>query len=56
MAVIVANWTREDKDDWTFDVDANEQLEYLVSVAPETDDGAISHRADQVQLWYVLCP
>ncbi|KAF7795945.1 hypothetical protein EIP86_007113 [Pleurotus ostreatoroseus] len=54
VAVIVANWTRENKDDQTYDIDAWEQLDYLTNVAPKTDDGAISHRADQVQLWHVL--
>ncbi|KAH9828825.1 Six-hairpin glycosidase-like protein [Rhodofomes roseus] len=30
---------------------AAEQLEYLLTVVPRTDDGAISHRIEQVQLW-----
>ncbi|KAH9943362.1 Six-hairpin glycosidase [Epithele typhae] len=30
---------------------AANQLNYLLNVAPHTDDGAISHRAEQVQLW-----
>ncbi|KZT63338.1 Six-hairpin glycosidase [Daedalea quercina L-15889] len=30
---------------------ASEQLEYLLTVVPRTDDGAISHRIEQVQLW-----
>ncbi|KAH9924009.1 Six-hairpin glycosidase-like protein [Fomitopsis serialis] len=30
---------------------AAEQLEYLLTVVPRTDDGAISHRVEQVQLW-----
>jgi len=30
---------------------AADQLSYLLNVAPKSPDGAISHRADQVQLW-----
>lgn len=30
---------------------AGNQLDYLLHVAPQTNDGAISHRTDQVQLW-----
>ena len=29
---------------------AADQLSYLLNVAPKSPDGAISHRADQVQL------
>jgi hypothetical protein len=34
-----------------FGTAAAEQIRYLMEVAPRTIDGAISHRADQVQLW-----
>ncbi|KAI0347412.1 Six-hairpin glycosidase [Trametopsis cervina] len=51
VAVLLANWTRPDLTNHTFEIADNEQLTYLLEVAPRTIDGAISHRADQVQLW-----
>ena len=33
---------------------AADQLSYLLTVAPKSADGAISHRAEQVQLWFAL--
>jgi hypothetical protein len=51
-AVVLANWTRTNLSDNEFSVAAGSQLNYLLAYAPRTSDGAISHRADQVQLWY----
>lgn len=50
-AVLLANWTRGDKSDTSYSTAASDQLSYLLNDAPRTDEGAISHRADQVQLW-----
>ena len=51
VAVLIANWTRSDRADQSFAQAARSQLAYLTSLAPRTSDGAISHRASQVQLW-----
>ncbi|PSS37321.1 hypothetical protein PHLCEN_2v798 [Hermanssonia centrifuga] len=51
VAVLLANWTRDDLSDDSFSVAAQEQLDYLLTGAPRTEDGAISHRDTQVQLW-----
>ncbi|KAI0750888.1 Six-hairpin glycosidase [Daedaleopsis nitida] len=51
VAVLLANWTRTNLDDHRFSSAASSQLRYLMDYAPRTQDGAISHRADQVQLW-----
>ncbi|GJE84408.1 six-hairpin glycosidase [Phanerochaete sordida] len=51
VAVLLANWTRSDPADQSFAQAARSQLAYLTTVAPRTSDGAISHRASEVQLW-----
>ncbi|KAH9846959.1 Six-hairpin glycosidase [Lenzites betulinus] len=51
VAVELTNWTRTDRNDHEFSTAAGHQLTYLLDHAPRTEDGAISHRADQVQLW-----
>ena len=51
VAVLLANWTRQDLADQSFAQAARSQLAYLTALAPRTADGAISHRASQVQLW-----
>ena len=51
MAVLLANWTRTNLSEDKFAVAAKNQLEYLLVDAPRTDDGAISHRQAEVQLW-----
>ncbi|KAI0069199.1 Six-hairpin glycosidase [Artomyces pyxidatus] len=51
FSVLLANWTRTNKSDTVFSVDAQEQLEYLLTDAPRSPQGAISHRESQVQLW-----
>lgn len=50
-AVLLANWTRSDLSDKSYATAATAQLNYLLNTAPKTKDGAISHRAEQVQLW-----
>jgi len=50
-AVILANWTRNDTADTRFSAAAGSQLNYVLNYSPHTDDGAISHRTEQVQLW-----
>ena len=47
----MTNWTRTDLNDHRFSSAASDQLAYLLNAAPRTEDGAISHRAEQVQLW-----
>lgn len=51
VAVLLANWTRTNLADQSFAQAARSQLAYLTEIAPQTPDGAISHRASQVQLW-----
>lgn len=53
VAVLLANWTRTNLSDSSFSVAASQQLNHLLYVAPRNANGAISHREDQVQLWYV---
>lgn len=56
VAVLMANWTKASRPDEAmndYNTPLVEQLNYLLYDAPRTDDGAISHRSEQVQLWYV---
>jgi hypothetical protein len=53
VAVVLANWTGQGSDGLNYSVAASNQFEYLLTSAPKTGDGAISHRNEQVQLWYV---
>jgi rhamnogalacturonyl hydrolase YesR len=55
-AVILANWTRTNISDDRFSTAAGKQLDYVLNHSPHTDDGAISHRTKQVQLWYDESP
>jgi hypothetical protein len=52
-AVLLANWTKSNLSDNLYGYAASQQLRYLLDFAPRTQSGAISHRTDQVQLWYV---
>ena len=51
--VLIANWTG------LRDLDcagaAEQQLDYLLNHAPRYQNGAISHRNDGIQLWYIRC-
>lgn len=52
VAVLIANWTGLRDEDYAGAATA--QLEYLFGPeVPKTSDGAISHRTEQIQLWYV---
>lgn len=52
VAVLLANWTGQGASDGlNYLGAARDQLEFLFQIAPKTNDGAISHRMDQVQLW-----
>ena len=52
MAVLLASWTGQwFKDGLNYAGAAQDQLDYLLQVAPHTSDGAISHLANEVQLW-----
>ena len=54
VAVLLANWTGAGaQDGHDYSGAAADQLEYLLEKVPKTSDGAISHRMEQVQLWYV---
>lgn len=52
-AVVLANWTGQGSDGLNYSAAATDQFQYLLLNVSKTGDGAISHRADQVQLWYV---
>lgn len=49
---MVANWTRTDADNDTYALAASQQLDYLLNDAIRSPDGAISHRVEEVSLWY----
>ncbi|CDO75328.1 hypothetical protein BN946_scf184848.g5 [Trametes cinnabarina] len=51
VSVLLTNWTRTNRNDDEFSTAAAQQLTYLLDIAPRTSDGAISHRAEEVQLW-----
>lgn len=51
VAVIIANWTGQGASGVDYAGAATDQLNYLFQDVPKTSDGAISHRADQLQLW-----
>ncbi|KAL5522252.1 hypothetical protein ACEPAF_2109 [Sanghuangporus sanghuang] len=52
VAALIANWTgQEGVTGVDYDGAANEQMEYLWEKVPRTEDGALSHRVSQVQLW-----
>ncbi|EIN04180.1 Six-hairpin glycosidase [Punctularia strigosozonata HHB-11173 SS5] len=47
--VVLANWTGLSDHDYAGA--AKDQVDFLFDKVPKTSDGAISHRADQLQLW-----
>jgi rhamnogalacturonyl hydrolase YesR len=49
VPMLFANWTGAKGGDYATAI--NQQLDYLLHDAPRSDDGAISHRSDVVQLW-----
>ena len=49
VSVILANWTG--MNDQNYAGAATDQINFLLEKVPQTSDGAISHRTDQVQLW-----
>lgn len=51
IAVLVANATVIARNKTRYSQAAQSQLQYLLASTPRTSDGAISHRADKVQLW-----
>lgn len=55
VAVLLANWTKASRPDEAgnnYNTPLRQQINYLINDAPRTDDGAISHRSERVQLWY----
>jgi Glycosyl Hydrolase Family 88 len=57
IAVLLANWTQQQQDDEDYARAATAQVDYLLGPkVPKTTDGAISHRVDQLQLWYAPPP
>ena len=51
-AVLLAEWTKQSGDDVPYLQVVEDQINYLLSDAvPKTEDGAISHRVAQLQLW-----
>ena len=54
MIVLLANWTGQGNNDGlNYAEAAQDQLNYLYVNVSKTPDGAISHRVDQLQLWFV---
>lgn len=52
VAVLLANYTAtSEQDRASYGQAADDEIEYLLQVAPRSEAGAISHRAEQVQLW-----
>lgn len=51
VAVLLRNWTLSSYEASPYGVAAEEQLKYLLKVAPRASNGAISQRESQVQLW-----
>ncbi|KAG8795856.1 hypothetical protein FRC12_008579, partial [Ceratobasidium sp. 428] len=49
IGVLIANWTGASGGN--FGQAATDQLTYLLTIAPKSPTGAISHRSDEVQLW-----
>ncbi|KAB5588393.1 hypothetical protein CTheo_8168 [Ceratobasidium theobromae] len=62
VAILFANWTARSRatNSSTYSAAIIDQLNYSLTRAPRAPNGAISHRADQVQLWsdsvYMLPP
>lgn len=54
MSILLANWTGVDRGSGLdYAGAANDELDWILNVVPRTDDGAISHRVLEVQLWCV---
>ncbi|KAG1760255.1 Six-hairpin glycosidase-like protein [Suillus occidentalis] len=52
VAVLLANWTGQGAiDGLDYAGAARDQLDYLFQNVSKTNDGALSHRVDQLQLW-----
>ncbi|KAL5512387.1 hypothetical protein ACEPAG_3379 [Sanghuangporus baumii] len=52
VAALIANWTgQEGVSGVDYAGAAREQMDYLWQRVPRTEDGALSHRVSQVQLW-----
>jgi hypothetical protein len=52
VSVLIANWTgRGKQDNLDYAGAARDQLDFLFTSVPHTDDGAISHRIEKLQLW-----
>lgn len=52
VSVLIANWTgRGQQDNLDYAGAAKDQLDFLFNSVPHTDDGAISHRVEKLQLW-----
>jgi hypothetical protein len=54
VAVMLANWTGQQRNDGlNYAQAAENQFNYLLMNVSRTSDGAISHKSDQLQLWFV---
>lgn len=51
VAVLIANWTIEDKEDRSYADAAAAQLKHILEDVPRGQNGGISHREDEVQYW-----
>ena len=55
VSVLLANWTGQGHvNGLDYAGAAQDQLDFLLTEVPRTNDGAISHRTDQTQLWSVI--
>lgn len=52
VAALLANWTGQNNGSINYGLAAVNQMNYLWTVVPRTSDGALSHRVEEVQLWY----
>ncbi|KAK7060209.1 hypothetical protein VNI00_000974 [Paramarasmius palmivorus] len=51
VSFLLANWTRTNLSYTAYSDAAGKQLDYLLNHVSRSDSGAISHRADETQLW-----
>ncbi|CAG7852733.1 SubName: Full=Uncharacterized protein {ECO:0000313/EMBL:CCA75834.1} [Serendipita indica DSM 11827] len=51
VTVALANWTKADDGGVRYGDAARDELNFLLTKAPRSSEGAISHRTEKVQLW-----
>jgi hypothetical protein len=53
MPVMLANWTGQSADGLNYAQAAQDEFNFLLFNVSKTNDGALSHRASELQLWCV---